>query len=112
MAYQGLRAKATVFNQAAPGANTDILATAISPYDTSATFRVTVVLATSSVFNYTVTSGGTTFTVGLNSSVALNAGDAYTFTFSVRSIYTYNFRIETDGVIRQLLVEEAVGGLI
>lgn len=112
MAYHGLRAKATVFNQAAPGANTNILATAISPYDTASTFRVTVVLAVASVFNFTVTSGTTTFTVGLNASAVLNAGDAYTFNFGVRSTYTYNFQVATDGIIRLLLVEEVAGGVI
>lgn len=107
-----VRALATVFNQAAPGADTNILSTALTPYETASTMRVTVVLAATSVLNYTVTSGATTFTCGLNGSVALNSGDVYSFTFACRSAYTYNFQVETDGVIRQLLVEEIVGGVV
>lgn len=112
---------ATVYNGSAPGANTNILATGVKVSGHASAIRLTVVLATSSVFNYTVTDGTTAFTVGLNSSAALNAGDAYTFTFDARRYksqpytdgttaeLTYNFQVETDGVIRQLFVTEVIG---
>lgn len=95
---------ARTYNQAAPGANTDIFATPISiPAGVNA-LRITVVLGTTSVFNYTTTDGTTLFTVGLNQSVALESGDAYSFVIDADSGLTYNFRVETDGVIRGLLV--------
>lgn len=103
---------ATVFNQSAPGANTNILSTALTPIRNDSVFRITVCLATASVLNTTVTSSGTTKTIGLNASSALQAGDMYTFSFGVRSTYTYNFQVETDGVINLLLVEEVVGGVL
>lgn len=106
-----IRSLGTVFNQAAPGANTNIFATALSTSYTTSTIRATVVLATASVLNVTITSGATTFTCGLNGSTALNAGDMYTFTFGARDDYTYNLRIETDGVINLLLVDELSGAV-
>lgn len=107
-----LRRLYAAFNQSAPGANTNILSTGVSPYAKTAAIRVTVVLATASVFNVFVTQGATSFTCGLNASAALNAGDVYTFTFGANSETTYNFRVETDGVIQVLNVEEVEGGVI
>lgn len=107
------------YNVSAPGVNTNILATGLTPIypksigvgNEASVFRVTVVLATGSVFNYTVTNGTTAFTVGLNASAALNAGDEYVFDIPVHSTYTYNFQVETDGVIRILWVQEIVGNV-
>lgn len=111
-----------MFNRAAPGANTDIITADIKPNGRESMFRVHVVLATSSVFNYTVSDqegSPTLFTVGINASAALNAGDGYTFdipalkyettsvTFgAAKRELTYNFRVETDGIIRVLIVDE------
>lgn len=92
-------------NQAAPGVNTNIMSSSLTPIYGSM-FRVHVVLATSSVFNYTRTVSGTTVTVGLNTSVALQAGDAYEFDFSTTPTSAYNFQVETDGIIRELIVYE------
>jgi len=111
MPIDGLDVRSDNFNVSAPGANTDILATALTPRY-GAAFRVTVVLATASVFNATVTKSGTTFTCGLNQSVALNAGDLYTFTFGVSKSNAYNFRVETNGVINVLQVDEVDTGVI
>ena len=103
--------RADSFNVSAPGANTDILSTAITPV-TYGAFRITVTLATASVFNYTETRSGTTFTHGINSSVALNSGDAYIFNVDVSSLSAYNFQVETNGVIRQLKVSEIPSAVI
>ena len=117
----GLARRAVVFNLAAPGANTDILAAELTPNHEGSYFRVTVVLATASVFNHVITdSTGTpvTFTNGLNSSVALAAGDEYVFEFAApktttagtnTSPLTHNFQVETDGIIRLLVVDEMRG---
>lgn|SRR3990167_2958124 len=115
MSSKGLITRAALFNRAAPGANTNILTSNITPAEGSA-MRVSVVLATASVFNTTITDGTTTFTCGLNASVALTAGDMYFFEFACHPSETnsgsanalgYNFQVETDGIIRYLVVEEA-----
>ena len=103
--------RADIFNQAAPGADTNILTTAITPQYFGA-LRITIVLATASVVNYTEARSGTTFTCGLNSSVALNAGDAYTFVFDCSPSSTYNFQVETNGIIRLLKVSEIPAAVI
>lgn len=110
---------ATVYALAAPGANTNII-TPFSVSDSASALRVTVSLTTSSVFNLVVTNGTTAYTIGLNASAALNAGDLYTFTFGARryssqtgeTALTYTFQVETDSVIRMLFVEEVTGPVI
>lgn len=106
-----IRSLADVFNQSAPGANTDIFATALTTQYTASTIRITVVLATASVFNVTITRSGTTFTCGMNESNTLNSGDMYTFTFGARSGDSLNCRVETDGVIRILRIDELSGAV-
>lgn len=101
--------RAVVFNGSAPGANTDILSAAITPQRECA-FRVTVALTTASVFNVTCTDGNTTHAWGLNSSTALQAADLYAFTFAAAPSLSYNFQVETDGVIEVLIVEEIQDG--
>lgn len=115
MDSKGLITHAAIFNRAAPGANTDILTTAITPKEGCA-IKITALLATGSVLNMTVTDGTTTFTGGLNSSTSLNAGDWYTFTIGANPVETnsgdgnplsYNFQVETDGIIQMLLIQES-----
>lgn len=96
--YQG-------FDVAAPGANTGIMSSSLTP-KMAGVFRVTIALATASVFNYTETSAGVTNTYGLNLSVPLPADDAHVFEFDVHPSYTYNFQVETDGIIQQIKVSE------
>ncbi len=110
---------ATVYAGSAPGANTNII-TPITPGPNASAYRVTVCLTTASVFNVRVTNGSTAYTMGLNGSVALAAGDLYTFVFGVRATssqtgstaLTYSFQVETDSVINYLLVEEIIGGVV
>lgn len=101
----GLSLKSDNFTIAAPGANTNILSTSLTP-SMGGYFQVFVVLATTSVFNMTDTRSGTTYTVGLNKSTALVSGDGYTFTFPVSTLSAYNFQVETDSIIRILRVME------
>ena len=114
----------TGFNLSAPGANTNILATSIKVSPHAVALRITVCLATASVFNVMVSDGTTTFALGQEKSTALNAGDSYTFTLGARRYkshpyvegttteLTYNFQVETDGVIRILFVEEVLGPVV
>ena len=111
---KGLINRACLFNRAAPGANANILTASLTVQEGCAV-RVTVVLATASVFNVVISDGTDTFTCGLNASVALNAGDMYAFSFGLNpnetnsgsgTTLTYNFQVETNGVINILNVEE------
>lgn len=103
---------------AAPGANTDIFSTALAPNHNGSCFRVAVVLTTASVFNFTVTNGTTGYTVGLNNSVALAAGDMYIFEFPApkfsslggSTALSYNFQVETDSIVNMLVVDEIARG--
>ena len=71
---------------------------------------VWVSLATSSVFNLTRTDGTTAYTIGLNESVALQVGDLYRFSVACNPTdqggdqLTYDFQVETNGVIQTLVV--------
>lgn len=109
---------AATYAQAAPGANTNIFASNITFSESASVCRVTVALTTGSVLNVRVTNGTTAYDLGLNSSIALNAGDLYTFAFGVAAsdgagnALQYNFRVETDSVIRQLLVDEVTGAVL
>ncbi len=112
---------ATVYKGHAPGANTNILATSVKVSGHASAIRVTVCLATASVFNLRITDGTDAFTIGLNASAALQAGDLYTFTFGARRYksqpytdgttaeFSYNFQVKTDGVINLLFVDEIIG---
>lgn len=120
LANAGCHAKYSGYNVSAPGANTGITG-GITFSPQASVCRVTVALTTSSVFNVTCTDGSTPHKWGLNESGALNAADLYTFTFAVRanatgldggSDLTYDFEVETDGVIECLFVEEVVGPVI
>lgn len=110
----------SIFNQAAPGANTDI-ATDFNVDKNVTALRISVALTTGSVFNIACRAGATEHIWGLNSSTALNAGDAYTFTIGCRryddgletgTLLTYNFQVETDSVIEMLMVEGVTGGAL
>ncbi len=117
----GLARRAVVFNLTAPGANTGIVSGGVTPLHPGSFFRVTVVLETASVFNHTITdSTGSPVvkTNGLNSSVALAAGDEYVFDCAgaltpTAGTYTapliHNWTVETDGVIALLVVDEMRG---
>lgn len=100
------------FKLPSPGANSPIFSTNIlTAYPTSA-LRITVVLATGSVLNVTIYDGAEKVTAGLDKSVALNAGDMYTFTFGADGRYEYNFEVETTGIINYIKVDEVPTGVI
>lgn len=110
----------TQYALAAPGANTNMLATSFKVSESASALRITVCLTTGSVFNLHVTDGTTAYVNGLNASAALNAGDVYTFTVGARRMssqtgtteLSYNFQVETDSVIRFLFVEEITGPVV
>lgn len=89
----------------APGANTNILSTALVPKAGELKFRIEVCLATSSVFKAIVTNGGTTVGIKANSGDALVADSGYTFDLDVTPSDSVNFQVVTDSVIERLLVK-------
>ena len=104
------RIKAGQYDVAPPGANTDILASRISPTVDGSVFRIAVAVTTASVVNVSAYHAtATQHTWGLNGSAALNAGDLYSFSFPTDLDLTYNFQVETDGTIEFLSVQEVVG---
>ena len=120
----GIAALATVYNGAAPGANTNILTDSVKVSPSASALRITVCLSTGSVFNVRVTDGTNAHTQSLNGGTALTANCLYTFTIGARRYssqpYTdgttaelsYNFQVAADGVIETLFVEEATGPTI
>lgn len=115
--FPGLTPRFFDIDIAAPGANTDIITGGITP-SVGCALRFTVCLATAGVFNIMFQkTGGTQRAGGCQLSAALNAGDFYTFEIGAspqtipnsgdRVAVTYNAQVETNGIIRYLLVEEA-----
>lgn len=108
----GVINRVAIHEGSAPGANSDILASALVP-SKAAAYRITVQLSVGSIFNVMVgKTGNTTQTCALNSNTALTAGATYTFSMGVDSDQTYNFQVETDGQIDLLQVDEVTGGVI
>ena len=114
--------KATVTGAGnAPGANTDILSTDLTPDRTVSAYRITVACDTGTVFNVMIDDGSSaTHAFGLNGNTALTAGAIYTFVFGVTATddglkngtaCSYNFQVETDSDIH-LLVDEVHGPVI
>lgn len=94
---------------AAPGANTNIMSTSITP-KMSCRLRIYITLATASVVNYTETTSGVSRTIGLNESDPLTAGDEHIFDHSASPDSSYNYQVETNGIITKLKVEEIYTG--
>lgn len=120
MSYERPGLVCSIHALAAPGANTNIIA-ASNQLGTGVSYAPTrergahyldvwVALATASVFNARVTDGTTAYARGLNESSALQAGDLYRFSLPCPSHnhlgvqLTYDFQVETNGVIQTLVV--------
>ena len=114
----GCSALATVY-ATTPGANTNIYA-AVKVSESASAIRITVSLATSSVFDLRITDGSTAYTLHLNEGVALTASCLYTFVVAARRYssqtgtteLTYSNRVATDGVVQLLFVEEVTGPVV
>lgn len=112
------------FDQSAPGPNKNIVATAngaeatvanrLRPKFGVSALRITVALATASVFNVVVrrASGEQDRVLHLNGGTALDAEEVYTFTMGCSKANYYDFQVETNGVIRLLQVDEIPGGVL
>jgi len=111
-----------IFNGSAPGANTAITGSSFTPRHAGEA-RIQIAVTTSTVVNWVATDGTTEHKWGLNSSVALNAGDTYYFTRFVSprtgtgsavttAAMTYHVEFETDSVIEELIVHVIPTGQI
>jgi len=94
----------------AEAANTDILATDITPTNTPCLFRIMVMLETAGVFSAQLKNGGTTKVLKFNTAVQLLASCAYMFDLLVHSGDTVNFQTDVSGNVI-LRVQEIVGGV-
>ena len=100
--------RATVFNGSAPGVDTDILASAISPSKGCVSARICVALTTSSNVVVTATDGSTTHKWDINFGAALAAATDYLFVIGTNPALSYNVQVAVDGVIEQLLWDDMV----
>ena len=89
-------------------ADTDILASDLTPTITPCLFRIMVMLETSGIFSAILKSGGTSKTLKLNAGNSLLADCAYEFDILVHSGDTVNFQTSVSGDV-SLRVQEVVG---
>ena len=91
-------------------ADTNILATNLSPTNTPCLFRTMVMLETAGVFSTILKSGAVNKTLKFNGGVALAASCAYMFDILVMSGDTVNFQTDTSGNVT-LRCQEIVAGV-
>jgi len=90
-------------------ADTDILASALSPTNTPCLFRVMVCVDTAGVFFATITKAGNTQVVEFNGGANLTANALYIFDHLVHDGDTINYRHSVNTTLRVLRVQEIVG---
>ena len=91
-------------------ANTDILASDITPTNTPCLFRVMVMLETTGVFSAILKSATVSKTLKFNAGNSLLANCAYMFDILVHSGDTVNFQTDTSGNVT-IRAQEIVGGV-
>ena len=97
---------------AAVDANTDILATILTPVKTPCLFRIQVCSDTAAVFSARITRGANTQTVSFNDATDLTADALYIFDLLVHDGDTINFWFDTDvNLLRVLRVQEIKAGV-
>jgi hypothetical protein len=116
-----VRPMGSFWNAAAPVASTNLFATNLQCSTKAANMRIAVVLKVTGVFYLVETNGTTTQVYALNGGTALNAFQAYTFTWGLRktdeaspaNTLGYNFQLgsSTNGGIAVLRVDEIDGGV-
>ena len=92
-------------------ADTDILGAALSPTNTPCLFRVMVTFDAAGIFRATITKGGNTQVVNLNSGNNLIANAVYMFDHLVHAGDTINYRYSVDAQLLVLRVQEIVAGV-
>jgi len=92
-------------------ADTDILASALSPTNTPCLFRVMVAFDTAGVFKATITKGGNTQTVLFNGGNGLAANAVYMFDHLVHNGDTINYQYSVNAQLLVLRVQEIIAGV-
>lgn len=100
--------RAEIFNGSAPGANTDIIATDITPKSGTSAARIEIALTNGSPVNLTATDGTTTHTWALGAGITVTAETITTFHISTNQALAYNVQVEIDGVIESLIWDDIV----
>jgi hypothetical protein len=100
-------AKAALFNTALPTAESNWLASDITPTNSPSYLRIYVCVSVAGVLRVARTVGATTITENLNSGSSLAADAAYMFDVAWRSDDSINIRYSvTTGTIKILRIEE------
>lgn len=86
-----------------PAANTNWLASDITPISTPTTFGIDVAVSIAGIFSAQVTRGGIATIISFNNGTALTTGALYHFTIKVFSGDTINFQYSTTGANIQFL---------
>ncbi len=105
-----LRSAKAAQHGVAETANTDILASALTPTDPPCLFRTMVMLETAGVFSAMLSDGIVTKTLKLNGGTALTANCVYILDVLVHSGDTVNFQTSVSGNVT-LRVQEIVAGV-
>lgn len=105
--------RALVFNVAAV-TSVDFATTTVGATQNGAVaHRCTIILTTTAaVVNLRVTSGGTTVVGALNGGVALEPGQAYTFSWGAATGYTYALRVGTNTTVGLAQIDEIRDGAL
>ena len=103
-------AKASIHG-ASPGANTNILGSDLTPTNPPCLFRTMICLGGAAIFYADFKQKDTVSIMKFNSGTALIADAVYMFDILVHSEDTVNFKVDTGVVIKELRVQELVGGL-
>lgn len=96
----------------AAGINANLFSTALAPYETRSTMRVTIVLSAPATLYVTITNGTSLFRTALNDGRPIPGGVIKSFSFGCDSTYTYNLQLDQAVAVQHLLVEEIVGGVV
>ena len=100
--------RVTIFNGAAPGADTNILSANITPKPITVLSRIGVAFGHSAKLNLMGTDGTTTYAWALNEGSNLAADTLYKFEFTTDPSLSYNLQISHNGVVEQLTWDDIV----
>jgi hypothetical protein len=97
-----------LFNQSAPGANTDIFSSDITPKKNVTRARIEIATAGGGPVNVTATDGTTTHTWSLGGGVSTSAEALTSYEISVSQSLAYNVQIEWNSVVETLIWDDLI----
>lgn len=105
-----IRRLVDIHDGSAPGADTNILSTHVTPRLVRSFFEITVAAENNTVFKVVKKRGADEIILPLfkeNSGGTIKAGALYTASVGCSDLDSYNFRFGTDGKVLVLIVDEA-----